>query len=291
MEKITEKTHYIYIWSHEDFGIFYVGQGNQRRFSGCDRQKYSRAYEKHRDQQTLLGFIHNNNIKHTTTIISENLTKEQADEKEIYIINFLGRKYNDSGILLNLADGGSSSKPLKIMKKQIVNGIEFESISEVARYYDISHAKATRNLRNNKNPGIYANKVEYKGIEYNNMRELGEYFGLTPAQVSYRLKHNIQLEYKKETIIYDGVEYSSYKELAKKYNLTTANVKRRLKHNIPLEQKPHKNPVLYDGILYGSAQELANFLGVTRKFVTYRIKDGVFYYTPKIDRGERRWKK
>ena len=277
MEKTT---HYVYFWSHKDYGILYVGQGTQGKHP-AHSQKYSRAYAKHKNS-SIAGFLKNKNIKQDITILSDNLTKEEADLKETYLINFFGRKFDKSGCLLNVADGGRTSKPVKLMKKIVVNGIEFESIAACARYYGVSHGKICHCLRDGReivSEHRGKRQIEYNGTTYNSLVELSKHFNLTEASVSYRLEKNIPLESQLRgiKIEYNGVVYESLKQLSEMFGLTTENTIRRLEKNIPLELPVIKRiKVKINGIIYNSISKAVKETGLTEKYIRYWVNRGKF---------------
>ena len=84
-----QRKFYTYAWLREDGTPFYIGRG-------CGR----RAYVKHRNWQPP--------SKDRILILKKDLTNDEANKHEIYMISVLGRKC-DGGILNNLAIGGSQA--------------------------------------------------------------------------------------------------------------------------------------------------------------------------------------
>ena len=89
-----ENEFYVYHHINKSTGeVFYVGKGKNKR-----------AYSK----KARSEFWHNVVNKHgyEVLIVEENITDEQACEREVYWINHFGRKDIGTGILVNHTDGG-----------------------------------------------------------------------------------------------------------------------------------------------------------------------------------------
>lgn len=273
-------THYVYFWSHKDFGILYIGQGTHGKIQ-FPSQKYSRAYAKHK-KSSIDGFLKNKNIKPDVTILCDNLTKEEADLKEIYLINFLGRRFDKSGCLLNVADGGHLSSPRKIMKKIIVNGIEFESIAACARFYGVSHGKICHCLRDGReivSKNRTKKQIEYNGKIFDSFVELSKFLNLPENVIRNRLKKNIPLEkpVRDNRIEYNGIVYNSLKQLSDAFGLTQFTTRRRLEKNIPLEQSVIKKiQVKIDEKIFDSILQASRETGLTEKHIRYWYKRGKY---------------
>lgn len=87
MEK--DNSYYIYMYINRDLKPYYIGKGSQYR-----------AYVKHNN-------VHKPSDKSRIIILYDNLTEEEAFEKEKYLIELFGRKCNNTGILLNIHEGGT----------------------------------------------------------------------------------------------------------------------------------------------------------------------------------------
>jgi hypothetical protein len=86
--------YYTYAYLREDGTPYYIGKG-----------KGDRAYRKHFRSKVRGGFF-SPPPRDRILILKENLTNEEANQHEIYMIAVLGRKDNNTGILRNLTDGG-----------------------------------------------------------------------------------------------------------------------------------------------------------------------------------------
>lgn len=268
--------HYVYCWSDPEYGIFYVGQGKHN-----NKRRYDRAFNYHDKQsylQKFLSTIASDEID--VIIISDNISKDAADVKEKYIINFLGRIIDKNGKLANFTTGGSDSNN-RPGKEIVVNGKKFKTIQECAEYYGVSHGKICHCLREGK--VVSSNdrrnkKILYNNINFESISELAKYYNITTGLAYNRLKNNIPLDLPvdKHLIEYEGATYTK-KELAEKYGLTIENLDRRLKKNIPLEQKIIKKQKLkIDGIIYDSLSDAQRLTGLTAKYIYYWYKRGKF---------------
>ena len=86
--------YYTYAYLREDGTPYYIGKG-----------KDNRAYIKHYRSKVRGGFF-SPPERDRIVILKDNLTSEQANKHEIYMIGVFGRKDNNTGILRNLTDGG-----------------------------------------------------------------------------------------------------------------------------------------------------------------------------------------
>lgn len=79
-----------------DNSVFYIGIGNNKRpYVKSNRSKFWKNEVNKHD--------------YNVEILSNNLTWENAQEAEIYLINLYGRRDNNTGCLVNLTDGGDGS--------------------------------------------------------------------------------------------------------------------------------------------------------------------------------------
>ena len=154
--------------------IFYVGIGNSKR-------PYIKANRSNHWKNIV------NKTKYVVEIIAENLSKEDACELEIFLIELYGTKYLKTGKLVNLTNGGETLKGYKHTKEarknmsiaaknkpkvkdetklklsiingtKIINtktGIIYNSINEASRLLNLSASHLARYLRGEKILKVY----------------------------------------------------------------------------------------------------------------------------------------
>lgn len=103
---------------------FYIGIGKYEIHS---KGNYRRAYQK--DKRNILWRNIVNKTEYEVEILLENLSWDQACEKEIEFINLYGRRNLGKGPLVNLTDGGDGrqGKGFKILesdKRKIASGVK-----------------------------------------------------------------------------------------------------------------------------------------------------------------------
>lgn len=222
---------FVYIWRESGLGglPFYIGQGVHRKGNTL-RQKYYRMYAKHRHhvqwKWDSLEFP-------IAEVHSDNLTKEEADSLERLLINRLGRIDNNTGILLNITEGGDA------------NSVECESVRHKLKksttknwknseYRDLA-IKGMRDAWNDENRKLNASitvSERWKNEDYiNNMKNKFSEIRNTESGKLQQSKNASQ------PIIYNGVEFASKKKLAEHYGLDPATCRIRLRKGIPLDAK------------------------------------------------------
>jgi len=87
--------YYTYAYLREDGTPYYIGRGKHNKLS-----KYKRMNEKY-------GHYINLPEKSRRIILKDNLTLEEANKHEEYLIAVIGKKHDRTGILRNIIPGGS----------------------------------------------------------------------------------------------------------------------------------------------------------------------------------------
>lgn len=100
--------YYTYAYLREDRTPYYVGRG-----------KGDRAYRRHWRSRVKGGYFEPPS-KDRILILKKNLTEEEANKHEIYMIAVFGRKDNKTGILRNLTDGGEGTSGVKITEDRLM---------------------------------------------------------------------------------------------------------------------------------------------------------------------------
>lgn len=195
-----ERNHYIYRWSIDNTPI-YFGQGSHNKTS-----KYRRSRETHILSNGCLSYAENKRRKHlsyfTVDILFDNLTDEEANELEIFLINKYGKKFDRTGILYNMAEGGHIN-PL---------------LNEAVRNKRLAIFK-TKEYRLKQSE---ANKLKWKDPIYRNRRK----------SIGYSIG-----KLKSKPIEFNGVEYSSVRALSKHLGVAYETIRSRIKMGIPLDKK------------------------------------------------------
>jgi len=169
---------YVYLHKRLDTNeIFYVGIGTKISPNGRIRG-FERAYSK-KDRNKHWLFIVNKN-KYNVIIYKENLTRDEANNLEIELINQYGRKDLKLGTLCNYTNGGDGIANLtpeirKIMSEKRKNYKVKESTKKIMSINTSKRNKSHKNINfyiNNTN-GFVFSLVEWAEIlkqPYNNFR-------------------------------------------------------------------------------------------------------------------------
>lgn len=108
---------YVYKHIRLDSGeTFYVGIGNDKN--------YKRANKKYQRTKIWHNIVKKAGYK--VEIIFDNITWEEACQKEIELIEYYGRRDNGSGTLVNMTDGGEGIPGFKHSKESILKTISSE---------------------------------------------------------------------------------------------------------------------------------------------------------------------
>lgn len=105
--------------------VFYIGIGSRK----------DRAYSKHRRNNLWKNIVKKHGYR--VELLSENISKEQAIELEMILISWYGRRDNNTGILVNMTNGGEglggyiSSEDRKAKLRKANNGGKNPSAKKV----------------------------------------------------------------------------------------------------------------------------------------------------------------
>ena len=100
--------YYTYAYLREDRTPYYVGRG-----------KGDRAYRRHWRSRARSGYF-DPPSKDRILILKKNLTEEDANKHEKYMIFVFGRKDNKTGILRNLTNGGEGTSGVKMTEDRLM---------------------------------------------------------------------------------------------------------------------------------------------------------------------------
>lgn len=114
-----DRRSYIYRHVRKDTNkVFYVGKGStsvSSLNSNSIKKKYKRAFSRSNRNNWWLNI---SNLGYVVEIISCNLTQEEANELESFVIQEYGRKDCNIGCLVNLTDGGEGTLGYKMSQSQ-----------------------------------------------------------------------------------------------------------------------------------------------------------------------------
>ena len=145
-----------------DNSVFYIGIGNNKRpYVKSNRSKFWKNEVNKHD--------------YNVEILSNNLTWENAQEAEIYLINLYGRRDNNTGCLVNLTDGGDGSPGT------IVSNETKLKLSKSMK----GKNKGNKNPMFGKNP--YLNKKHYRSKEIINIKTLEIYSTINDVLKIYKI--------------------------------------------------------------------------------------------------------
>lgn len=170
-----------YIYFHlraDNNSVFYVGKGNGRR-----------AYVKR------MRSNHWNNIvaKHgyTVKIIEDNLTEDQAKEREVYWIAKLGRIDLGTGCLVNFTNGGEGTSGFKQpdhVKKAVANANKLRTASKRNRESTGSLFKGKFGDQHNRSIKV---KCIETGLIYGSMSEAARELKISVSSVHLSIHKGI----------------------------------------------------------------------------------------------------
>jgi hypothetical protein len=107
---LTGKKYYLYRHIRLDKSEpFYIGIGTEIS---------RRAWEFRRRNQFWKNIVNKNNGLYDVELLCRNLTKEEAERKEIEFITLYGRKINNTGSLCNIQPGGKLHTGYKLSEQQ-----------------------------------------------------------------------------------------------------------------------------------------------------------------------------
>lgn len=164
--------------------VFYIGVGNLKRpYSLKSRNKYW------------------NNITNITNyeiqILTKNLFREEACELEIILINYYGRKCNDTGKLCNVSKGGDTwdKTHMSDIQKEKISITHKNKIITKESKLKMSKAKEGMYLLDN-NPNskkvinILTNQI------FNTVKEASLFENKNYSTFKWSLKHKLNFNYK-----------------------------------------------------------------------------------------------
>lgn len=169
--------HYVYAHIKDTTGeVFYVGKGIGKRV----------ASKQHRS-------LHWKNIvnKHgyDWIMLETNLTEEEANTKETYWINRLGRQDQSNGCLVNFTNGGEGSCGRTVSEKTrraVAEANKLRKVSDVQRNVYKNLWKGKSGSQHNRSKKVVC---LVDGSEFGSMSEAERFYNLGGGSVSWSIKH------------------------------------------------------------------------------------------------------
>lgn len=152
-------------------------------------------------------------------VLFDNITWEEACEKEKEFIALYGRKGMSTGTLVNMTEGGEGTFGYK-HKDSVKQKLKDLYSGEGSQWYGKKRPEHGERLKGEKNPC------------YGRTGESHPMFG----KAGY-WKGKQRLD-RRNKVLYQGVEFESQTALANHLNCTTANITRMIKKNIVKTLKP-----------------------------------------------------
>ena len=194
---------YTYAYLREDKTPYYIGKG-----------KGNRLYD-HRGKNCIPPKDKSKIIK-----LKQNLTEEEAFKHEIYMIAVFGKKCDETGILMNIADGGNAP-PKMCGNDSPTKRPEVREKIGAANKISLKGRKVSKEVRQ-KQSNTWKEKLK------NNPRPMSYYTEnlkkMTERNKIDKDKHRKHSEFMKgkvfkgNRITYQGIEYRSIEEAARKHN-------------------------------------------------------------------------
>lgn len=232
-----DSRHYVYAWKEPNGTPFYIGQGTKEfdRVEKYRRAYSNRHYFRNgvaSYAQNKANKLAKLGTPHVVEILFDDLTQSEADNIEKELIIKYGRVCEGTGSLCNISEGGDfrphkdpivyerwlkakRAKTAEIMndpdqhekwknalveangKKITHDGIEYPSITELAKKLDISPITLSHRIRNNidlqKPVANRRTTFEYDGKIFKSRKEMCCFLGINISTYKYRLKHGLDL--------------------------------------------------------------------------------------------------
>ena len=219
---------YVYMYRHPDKKYpVWIGKGRDKRAWDHLTDAHNKAFH---------DFL--NKYPHTRPeFIHDGLTEEQALDLEAALIKKYGRRFDNSGTLFNISEGGQNELPTKTAIK--FRGKDYESKSALARDYNVEPQKFLSRLNNKwaveEALGLRPrqnNPVAVNRLQFRSRAEAARHFSKDPALVSKRVAEGWSLEQaleledrdvrshpNQERITFKGKKFKSLAALARAYDV------------------------------------------------------------------------
>ena len=204
--------------------IFYIGIGNIKR-----------PYSKHNRNKYWKNIV--NKHGYEIQILKSDLTWENACELEKFLISWYGRQDNNTGILINMTDGGDGTLGIK---KQFPEHLkENVKIRMLNNKYLLGHihSNETKNKISNSLKGRIVSentRIKLSLLKLNKSNDKILNRKHSNEELSKMINRDLLLDNKEITIILDletGIFYT-IKDLSKLLNISTYKIRKIIKLNL-----------------------------------------------------------
>jgi len=117
-----DKRYYVYGLFDQNNVIFYVGKGTDKRYKH-HRKNYKMGKINNYFLKCKIKSIFDKGFDFKEKILIDNLTEQDAFEKELELINLHGKRCEGKGTLCNVLDGGT--QPLSVTELKKIHGEDF----------------------------------------------------------------------------------------------------------------------------------------------------------------------
>lgn len=181
MSSTTIYEYYVYAYINKSTGLpYYIGKG-----------KGSRAYKPH---------LHISVPKDKSKIVfcETNMSEIGAFALERRLIRFWGKKFDNSGILLNIQDGGQGGSYIMPEETKVKLSKKLKQTNAVNDYWKKGVNAAAEKIRGTHQSDSHKSKrakaksreVEIEGVLYSSGKEAAEKLGYTAGAISSWVKKN-----------------------------------------------------------------------------------------------------
>lgn len=185
---------------------FYVGKGKHRK-----RNKYCRAHEihyyndgSHSHAQRIIDKLKLNNESHVVEILYDNLSLNEVNALEILLISRLGRRFNHTGILCNISEGGE----INPMDNPFIVDKHLKTMKSESHRYKMSNAvKLFNNSDDYKSRMSEKTKTRMRDIDYYN-----RYVNYCRSDYNRKFQKELQSAISGKKVVIGGVEYLSIRD-------------------------------------------------------------------------------
>lgn len=219
---------YVYVHIRKDNNKpFYVGVGGLLSFDNYQRANANTIRNSARNKHwksvvNLYGF--------DVEIISDNCTKEEACEIEIYLIKYYGRIDLKTGTLVNLTDGGEGNRNLsqesrlkigKIHKGKIVSKETRDKISKAnSGRIPSKETKMKIAIANTGKKLSEENRLNLISINKNRVRSIEERIKISSALIGRKQTYETRIKKSKKVIdTSNGITYNCAKDISEQFNI------------------------------------------------------------------------